>query len=198
MARELIDLDIARPIPPLSNRGIYIISPRAPIHSLSSQSRTFKSRFPPPTPPLPTLLSHISSTPHHHPWSYFLSTYRLPAPVLPYLMRQGWLTQLRQFYFIRIPRGVKVACWVDGETEVEDEILVDPFRASREEVRWIRKVAEELGGTEGRMFERLGKYFDGKSAKEKILRREQVERAELEGMVEAVRKVGGLVVAEHW
>jgi len=80
----------------------------------------------------------------------------------------------------------------------EDEILVDPFRASREEVRWIKSVAEGLGGTEGRMFERLGKYFDGKSAKEKILRREQVERGELEGMVEAVRKVGGLVVAEHW
>ena len=80
----------------------------------------------------------------------------------------------------------------------EDEILVDPFRASREEVRWIKGVAEGLGGTEGRMFERLGKYFDGKSAKEKILRREQVERGELEGMVEAVRKVGGLIVAEHW
>jgi len=81
---------------------------------------------------------------------------------------------------------------------MEDEILVDPFRASREEVRWIRKLAEGLGGTEGRMFERLGKYFDGKSAKEKILRREQVERGELEGMVQAVKKIGGLVVAEHW
>src|SRR5277367_2310863 len=127
MARELIDLDIARPIPPLSNRAIYIISPLSPIHSLSSQSRTFKSRFPPPTPPLPTLLSRISCSPTPLPWSHFLSTYHLPAQVLPYLMRSGWLTQLRQFYFIRIPRAIKVACRgplvEEGEGEEEDEIL---------------------------------------------------------------------------
>jgi hypothetical protein len=42
------------------------------------------------------------------------------------------------------------------------------------------------------MFERLRKYFHGKSADEKILRSEQLERGELEGMVEAVRKVAGL------
>jgi hypothetical protein len=59
-------------------------------------------------------------------------------------------------------------------------------------------LAESVGGPEGGMFERLGKYFDGKSAKEKILRREQVERSELEGMIEAFRKVGGIVVAQHW
>jgi hypothetical protein len=94
-----------------------------------------------------------------------------------------------------------MACAVgDGRVpEEQDTILVDPYRASAEEVKWIRKLAEDVGGVGvGRMFERLGKYFDGKSAKEKILRREQVERNELEGMVEAVRKVGGLILAEHW
>jgi hypothetical protein len=84
------------------------------------------------------------------------------------------------------------------ESEFEDSILVDPFRATREEVRWIRALAEQVGGSKAIMFERLTKYFDGKSAKEKILRREQVERAELEDMIEAFRKIGGIVVAEHW
>ena len=113
-------------------------------------------------------------------------------------MRVGWLTQLCQFYFIRIPRSIKLARDPLARGDEKDSILVDPFRASREEVRWIKALAQDVGGTEGRIFERLAKYFDGKSAKEKILRREQVERAELEGMLEAVKKAGGLIVAEHW
>jgi Nitrogen Permease regulator of amino acid transport activity 3 len=202
MARELTDLGLARAIPPLSNRGIYIVSPIAPIHALPSHTRAFKTRFP-TSPPLPTLLSQISSAEPRR-WDHFLATFRLPSTILPFLMRTGWLTQIRQFYFIRIPRKVKLAC-LEGEREeqeVEDTVLVDPYRASREEVRWIRAVAEEVarGGDEvsSRIFVRFVKYFDGKSAKEKILRREQVERSELEGMIEAVRRVGGIIVAEHW
>jgi hypothetical protein len=117
-------------------------------------------------------------------------------------MRTGWLTQIRQFYFIRIPRNVKLACLEGEEEGVEDTVLVDPYRATREEVRWIRALAEEVArhGDEvsSRIFVRFVKYFDGKSAKEKILRREQVERSELEGMIEAVRRVGGIIVADHW
>jgi hypothetical protein len=85
-----------------------------------------------------------------------------------------------------------------AEAVAKDSILVDPFRATREEVRWIKKLAGEVGGFKGRMFERLSKYFDGKSAKEKILRMEQVEKEELEEMIEAFRKVGGIIIAEHW
>ena len=203
MARDLLALDIARPIPPLTNRAIYIVSPISPIDSLTSQSRTFKSRFP-TAPPLAQLLSIVSSGPPKR-WDTILTLHpTLPDCVLPYLMRTGWLIQLKEFYFIRIPREIKLQC-IDAvdckaaETAAEDSILVNPFRASREEVRWIKKLAEHVEGSrKGRMFERLGKYFDGKSAKEKILRREQVDRSELEGMIEAVRKVGGIVVAEHW
>ena len=116
-------------------------------------------------------------------------------------MRTGWVTQLRQFYFIKIPERIKLACLkpTDRHAGERDTILVDPYKATKEEVRWIKKLAEEIGEVGvGRMFERLGKYFDGKSAKEKILKREQVDRPELEGMVEAVKKAGGLVIAEHW
>jgi len=116
-------------------------------------------------------------------------------------MRTGWLIQLKEFYFIRIPREIKLQC-IDrraAETAAEDSIIVNPFRASREELKWIKKLAEHVEGSrEGRMFERLGKYFDGKSAKDKILRREQVDRSELNGMIEAVKNVRGIVVAEHW
>jgi hypothetical protein len=206
MARELIDLDIARPIPPLKNREMCIVSPLAPISSLQSQSRIFKSRFP-TAPPLSTILSFLSCG-HPKRWETILLQFRLQNEVLPYLMRVGWITQLRQFYFIRIPREVKLASIGRTnshrlpEEELEDSILVDPFRASSEEVRWIRKLAEEVGRNSdagvGLMFERLSKYFDGKSAKEKILRREQIDRSELEGMIDAVKKVGGIVIAEHW
>ena len=203
MARDLLVLDMARPIPPLTNRAIYIVSPISPINALSSQSRTFRSRFP-TAPPLSQLLSTISSGQPKR-WDAILAQYpSLPETVLPYLMRTGWLIQLKEFYFIRIPREIKLQC-IDAvdrkaaEAAAEDSILVNPFRASREEVRWIKKLAEHVEGSrEGRMFQRLGKYFDGKSAKEKILRREEIDRCELERMIEAVRKVGGIVVAEHW
>ena len=201
MARELINLDMARAIPALSNRGVYIVSPLAPMSSLQSHSRAFSSRFP-SAPSLTTLLSTISSGAPKK-WDTVLLIHRLTSDVLPWLMRFGWITQLRQFYFIRISRTIKLASQsphlspVDSE-DIEDSILVDPFRASREEVRWIRALAEQVGGSKAIMFERLTKYFDGKSAKDKILRREQVERGELEEMIEAFRKIGGIVVAEHW
>lgn len=205
MARELIDLDMARAIPPLSNRSNYILSPLAPVHTITTFSREFKLRFP-SAPDLSTLLSTLSNGPPKR-WDTILLHYPLTPEVLPFLMRKGWVIQLRQFFFIRIPRRIKLAC-IEGvsaedrraaEEAAEDSILTDPFRASREEVKWIRKLAEEGGSLGmGRMFERLCKYFDGKSAKEKILRREQVEKSELEAMVEAFKKVGGIVVAEHW
>ena len=206
MARELINLDMARAMPPLSNRGVYIVSPLAPMTSLQSQSEAFAERFP-SSPSLITILSTMSSGAPKR-WETLLLIHRLPTEVLPWLMRFGWITQLRQFYFIRIPRSIKLSCISPHlaaldrrpveHQDVEDSILIDPFRASREEVRWIRALAEQIGGPRGRTFERLCKYFDGKSAKDKILRREQVERAELEGMIEAFRKIGGIVVAEHW
>ena len=79
---------------------------------------------------------------------------------------------------------------------------MDPYRATAEESRWIKRIAEEVGkgGDEvsARIFGRFVKYFDGKTAKEEILRREQVEKSELEGMVDAVRTVAGIIIAEHW
>jgi hypothetical protein len=194
MARELIALDMARAIPPLNNRSTYIVSPVAPIHTISSTAQKFKARFP-TAPALSTLLSTVSGGGPKR-WDSVMSQHALSQDVLPYLMRLGWLTQLREFYFIRIPREIKIAC--GAEDDVADSILVNPFRASREEVRWIKLLAEQVGGWQGGMFERLSKYFDGKSAKEKILRREQVERSELEGMIEAFRRLGGIVVAQHW
>lgn len=202
MARELIDLDLGRAIPPLSNRGIYTISPLSPISTLPSQALAFKTRFP-SAPSLTTLLAAISSGEPKR-WDSILYQYDLSFDVLPYLMRAGWLVQLHQFYFIRIPRRIKLICIPNAlerraaEDVAEDSILPDPFRATKEEVKWIRRLAEEVGGGKGRMFERLVKYFDGKSAKEKILRREQVEKGELDEMIEAVRNVGGMIVAEHW
>ena len=189
MARELVDLNLARAIPPLSHRGIYILSPLAPMHSITTQSHTFAQKFP-SAPSLLVLLSSISRKEPQR-WNAITSHHQcLPTDILPWLIRHGWLTQLRQFYFIRIPRSISHLA--------EDIILQDPYRASREQARWIHTLAEDVGGTKARVFERLGKYFDGKSARDKILRREEVERRELDEVVLAFRQAGGIVVAEHW
>jgi nitrogen permease regulator 3 len=187
MARELIDLNLAKPIPALSLRATYIVSPLAPLHALSSHSRAFAEVVPSPT--LPVLVSSISAGQPRR-WDSLVQEHSLPLTVLPWLMRNGWLTQLRQFYFIRIPGAISHL--------KEDLILADPYRASQEEVRWMQLLAEKVGGTKARVFQRLVKYFDGKSAKEKILRREEVQRRELEEVITAFKEVGGIVVAEHW
>lgn len=108
LARHLIYWRRAIAIPPLSQRDIYIVSPNADLSKLSEACNSYESNFPASIPKLPKLLAFLSGTPR--PFGTLI-----PSPdhkdiymlVLAWLMRNGWVTQLRTFAYIRIASSIK-------------------------------------------------------------------------------------------
>jgi hypothetical protein len=109
LARHLIYWRRARAIPPLRPRHTYIVSPNADFRALSVAIPAFAARFP-TLPPLPKILHSLSGTPR--PYSTLMPTRdHRPAymEILAWLMRGGWVTQLRSFGWVRVSREVKAA-----------------------------------------------------------------------------------------
>ena len=109
LARHLIYWRRARAIPPLRPRDTYIVSPNADFRALNAAIQAFATRFP-TLPPLPKILQTLSGTPR--PFVALMPT-RDHRPVymeiLAWLMRGGWVTQLRSFGWVRVSREVKAA-----------------------------------------------------------------------------------------
>ncbi|KAF2668067.1 UPF0171-domain-containing protein [Microthyrium microscopicum] len=109
LARHLIYWRRARAIPPLRERDTYIVSPNANMRNLKEAIPNFAAHFP-LLPSLPTILQQLSGIPR--PWSHFFPSrdhrdkYMI---VLAWLMRHGWVTQLRTFGWIRVSPSVKLA-----------------------------------------------------------------------------------------
>lgn len=121
LASHLIYWRRARAIPPLHQRDVYIVSPNADMRNLATASQKFAKTFP-ALPPLPRILNMLSSTPR--PYSTLIpSKDHKPTymDILAWLMRGGWVTQLRTFAWVRVPAHIKEA--VASET---------PINASRE------------------------------------------------------------------
>jgi len=109
LARHLIYWRRARAIPPLRPRDTYIVSPNADFRDLNAAIPAFAARFP-TLPPLPKILHSLSGTPR--PFVTLMPTRdHRPAymEILAWLMRGGWVTQLRSFGWVRISREVKAA-----------------------------------------------------------------------------------------
>lgn len=109
LARHLIYWRRAIAIPPLHHRDTYIASPNADISKLLDASKSFESAFP-MMPSLPRILNMLSQTPT--PFGTLIPSsdhkeeyYR----VLAWLMRGGWVTQLRTFVYVRVDTSVKKA-----------------------------------------------------------------------------------------
>jgi nitrogen permease regulator 3-like protein len=109
LARHLIYWRRAIAVPPLHHRDTYIVSPNADMSNLIEASKAFETAFP-MMPSLPRILNLLSQVPS--PFGMLIPSsdhkeeyYR----VLAWLMRGGWLTQLRTFAHIRIDPNVKKA-----------------------------------------------------------------------------------------
>ncbi|KAL9108859.1 MAG: hypothetical protein Q9227_006390 [Pyrenula ochraceoflavens] len=107
LARHLVFWRRARAVPPLHQRDTYIVSPNADLAKLNVASRAYETTFP-TLPGLPKMLSALSGSPRpyaslipskDHKEMYFL--------ILAWLLRGGWVTQLRTFAWIRVDEEVK-------------------------------------------------------------------------------------------
>jgi hypothetical protein len=109
LASHLVYWRRARAIPPLHQRDTYIVSPNADLRKLSSASAAYSATFP-ALPSLPRMLSLLSGPPRNYgcliPSKDHKDTY---FQILAWLLRGGWVTQLRTFAWIRISGDVKRA-----------------------------------------------------------------------------------------
>lgn len=107
LALHLIYWRRARAIPPLHQRDTYIVSPNADMRKLAAAASTFAKVFP-TLPSLPYILSTLSS--RVRPYSNLIPSKdhkNAYMEILSWLMRGGWVTQLRTFAWVRVPSHVK-------------------------------------------------------------------------------------------
>jgi nitrogen permease regulator 3-like protein len=134
LARHLIYWRRGIAIPPLHQRDTYIISPNADMRNLKSACKAYEAQFP-TLPGLAKMLRALSGTPR--PWGGFF-----PSPdhkdaymqILAWLMRGGWVTQLRTFAFVRVDPEIKRA--------VKEKELAENEEATEKDTE-----TEEQGGS---------------------------------------------------
>ena len=109
LAHHLIYWRKAIAIPPLHQRDTFIVSPNANMSKLLPACKTYEAAFP-MMPSLPKILTALSGTPA--PYGTLIPStdhkeeyYR----VLAWLMRDGWVTQLRTFALVRVDPETKKA-----------------------------------------------------------------------------------------
>ena len=109
LASHMIYWRRARAIPPLHQRDTYIVSPNADMRNLAAAASVFAKSFP-ALPSLPHILNMLSSKPR--PYSNLIPSKdhkEAYMNILAWLMRGGWVTQLRTFAWIRVPGHIKDA-----------------------------------------------------------------------------------------
>ena len=133
-ASHLIFWRKARAIPPLHKRDTYIVSPNADMRNLVGASSAFSKAFP-TLPPLSQVLSMLSTP---RPYSSIIPSKDhkdVYMKVLAWLMKGGWVTQLRSFAWVRVPPSmieimdtVTVGGEGDGVSEANADLSQDkPF-----------------------------------------------------------------------
>jgi hypothetical protein len=121
IAGHLVYWRRARLIPPLHQRDTYIVSPNADMRVLKQAVAAYAARFP-TVPTLPEMLHRLSGPPRAY------ATF-IPSPdhrpvymeILAWLMRGGWVTQLRTFAWVRVPAEIKaqVSTIMERETAMK-------------------------------------------------------------------------------
>jgi len=170
LARHLIYWRRAIAIPPLNQRDTYIVSPNADFSRMRAGCRTYAGQFPASLPSLPKLLSMLSGIPRP-----FMSL--IPSPdhkeiymlVLAWLMRNGWVTQLRTFAYVRVSSDIKrqsrdkerearasISQSFNSASEVNDHRQGEPSQSQRPSF-----VSRQ--SSDGRQSFKEGKYTHGAS-----------------------------------
>ena len=115
LARHLIYWRRARAIPPLHPRDTYLVSPNADMRSLRKSMSEYSARFP-TLPSMPEMLHKLSIAPRPYITLIPSKDHKLAyMEILAFLMRGGWVTQLRTFAWIRVMPEVKIAVTAQSE-----------------------------------------------------------------------------------
>jgi hypothetical protein len=130
LASHLVYWRRARTIPPLHQRDTYIVSPNCDLSKLSVATVAHASIFP-TSPSLPKMLSMLSGTPR--PYSTLIpskghkETY---IAILSWLLRGGWVTQLRAFARVKVTPEIKLAVEQAMRREELDKYMLSGRRSS--------------------------------------------------------------------
>lgn len=109
LASHLIYWRRARAIPPLNKQDTYIVSPNADISKLGLATAAYENAFP-TLPSLPKMLAALSGSPRPY-YSFIPSRDHKPVyyEILAWLLRGGWVTQLRTFGWTKVSPEIKRA-----------------------------------------------------------------------------------------
>ncbi|KAF2120415.1 nitrogen permease regulator of amino acid transport activity 3-domain-containing protein [Lophiotrema nucula] len=133
IAGHLVYWRRARFIPPLHPRDTYIVSPNADMSALQAAISAYAARFP-TLPSLPKILSMLSGTPR--PWRTMIPTNEhreAYMEILAWLMRGGWVTQLRTFAWVRVTVEIKAQVAADMEREAREKKIEEERRREMED-----------------------------------------------------------------
>ncbi|KAL1958589.1 hypothetical protein VTO42DRAFT_4186 [Malbranchea cinnamomea] len=142
LANHLVYWRRARAIPPLNQRDTYIVSPNADLSKLGPATAAYEATFP-TLPSLPKMLSALSGTPR--PYSSFIPSKdhkQVYLDILAWLMRGGWVTQLRTFGWIKVDPEVKKAvaeAMAREEEEKEEHESLDSLPTAEGDERSVQR-----------------------------------------------------------
>lgn len=130
LASHLVYWRRARAIPPIHQRDTYIVSPNCDLSKLEVATVAYQTAFP-SLPSLPKMLATLSGTPR--PYGSFIpskdhkETY---FSILAWLLRGGWVTQLRTFARIKVTPEIKLAVELALRKEEIDHYLAKGISSS--------------------------------------------------------------------
>ncbi|POS88328.1 hypothetical protein EPUL_000738 [Erysiphe pulchra] len=123
LASHLIVYRRAIAIPPLHSQNVYIVSPNCDLRLLFKANLSWKKSFP-FAPSLQSFLAALSASPRPYrtlvPSRDHLPTY---MEMLAWLIRGGWVTQLRTFTWIQV--------WPEIQYEVDYELRAEALKNTR-------------------------------------------------------------------
>ncbi|RAL11530.1 nitrogen permease regulator 3 family protein [Aspergillus homomorphus CBS 101889] len=123
LASHLVYWRRARAIPPLHQRDTYVVSPNCDLSKLEVATAAYQAAFP-TLPSLPKMLSAMSGTPR--PYGSFIPSKDHKVTyfaILAWLLRGGWVTQLRAFARVKVSPEIKMAVEAALRREEVDKYL---------------------------------------------------------------------------